>query len=325
MTPETYRDARVLVTGASGFIGRNLIPRLLVEGARVTGLTRDRGLEVAGLPRGVGFVAADVADEASVHAALADRPFDVVFHLAADTDNSRNPKDPARILRTNALGTLNVLRALEPSGYRMAVIASTAELYGDGPPPSREDARRLPLTVYSASKATAEDFALAYQRSKGWPVSVARIFQPYGPGQKGRFVVASILEALLDEKPLDLTAGEQTRDFVYVGDVAEALLAIGARPALAGRVLNVGSGVETRIRDLAALATSLLPEASPGVLRVGALPYRSSEVMRQRADVTELSDALGAAPRTSLEWGLRLTIEAARRERDVERRRATGS
>ncbi|MBI1850369.1 MAG: NAD-dependent epimerase/dehydratase family protein [Planctomycetes bacterium] len=316
-----YRDRRVLVTGARGFVGRHVVTRLVSEGARVTALIGASPVEPP--PRGVAPIAADVTDDDALRRVLGDRPFDVVFHLAANVDASRDPRDPAAIVRANVVGTLGVLRAVEKSGCSAFVLASSAEVYGDGEAPFREDAHRRPGSPYAASKSTAEDLALAYQRSLGWPVIVARIFQPYGPGQSGRFIVPSLLQAIVDGRVLDMTAGEQARDFVYVDDVAEALMRIGARPELAGRTLNVGTGVATRLRDLVDVACAIVPSAPRPNL--GALPYRAAEVMRQQADVTSLEAAVGWMPATPLDWGVRLTIESIRQEKDAERRRATGS
>jgi UDP-glucose 4-epimerase len=316
MTVPEWQGRRVLVTGARGFVGRHVITRLVAQGARVAAvLGRDAGRLA---PHGVSAIALDVANEDETQRLLGGRPFDAVLHLAADTEASRDAADPAAIFRTNVLGTLNVLRAVSESGTKTIVLASSAEVYGDGAAPARR-----PSSAYAASKTTAEDVALAYHRSLGWPVIVARIFQPYGPGQAGRFVVGSLLRALLEGRTVEMTAGEQARDFVYVGDVADALLRLAARPDLAGRAFDVGTGVATRVRDLVDVACAIVPNGPRP--KQGALPYRKAEVMRQQADVAPLEAALGWKPPTALELGLRLAVESIRQEKDAERRRATGS
>jgi len=300
------RGQRALVTGAGGFIGVRLVRALIEEGAAVFAALRKGSEPPAALAHVSGplrFFELDVRDAAACRAALRPLAPEVVYHLAAFTDNRREPGAIDEAVATNVAGTANVVRALEGAPLRSFVHAGTGEEYGRGPVPFREDQPLDPVSPYSASKAAVAHVLRAIHVTNGFPSVTARIFMPYGPGMAPHRFLALALTAARTGETLRMTRGAQTRDFVHVDDVVEALIRVSLSREVFGEAVNVGTGVETSLRDAAALVGTL----TDGRLRVeaGAVPYRKAEVMRSVADVAHLKERIGWVPRISLEEGLR--------------------
>ncbi len=297
----------VFVTGAAGFIGRALVARLAADGARVTALDR----VPFALPGAASCVVANLADAVALRAAIADAAPSVVFHLAASRARSSALTAFRPALEANLLGTLSLVEALAEAAPDARLVAiGTAEEYGAAPGPYTENDRELPVSAYSLSKLAMTRLLETLARVDGLGVTVLRPSVCYGPGQAPDMFVSALVKALIAGQEFPMTPGAQTRDFVYVDDLVDALVRAAARDEAAGRIINIGSGVETRICDLAALVEELAGVS--GLVRAGAVPYRAGEQMRYVVDATLARDLLGWEATTPLEAGLERTIAAAR-------------
>ncbi len=292
----TYRGARVLVTGAGGFIGLHLARRLAEAGATVYGadrLPRPRGLPVARWFR------ADVAEPGPADRLFASARPEFVFHLASHVTGTRDIGAVLPCLRSNLASTVNLLVAAARHGVKRFVLAgSLEEADGGGAPP-------VPSSPYAASKSAATLYARMFHALYGVPVVLARLFMVYGPGQRDRTKIVPYVSLALarGERP-KLSSGRRPVDWIYVGDVVEALLALGVGPGLEGGRFDVGSGRLVTVRSVASRlarlsATGVHPE-------FGALPDRPMEQVR-RADARATSRATGWRARTSLAEGLKRT------------------
>lgn len=284
-----WAGRRVLITGATGFIGRRLTPRLMELGAQVTALVAGdlpRRSEM-GWAESVDWREADLRYREGVRRGVqAARP-EVVFHLAAaGVTDPFLPVEAA--LRTNLAGALNLLESVR--GQARVVVARTpGEVHC--------------TNVYNTSKAAAWAFCRMYHRTQGWPIVGMMLFQTYGPGQPAEALLPAALAAAREGRDFPLTPGEQVRDWVFIDDVVEALLCAGLASELDGESLEVGTGVGHSVREVVERVYALVD--SPARPLAGALPYRPGEVMHQVADAERTRARLGWRAKIGLEAGLK--------------------
>ncbi len=298
-----WAGKRVLVTGATGFIGQRLVQWLVEAGARVcAGVAPDEKPErVAGLPGQAQRLIFDIRDAGAVQAAASEAAPQVVFHLAAAgvTDPGI---EPLAALAVNTGGTLHLLEALRGRNVRCVVLVGTSYEYG-----AREGAEGLdPFNAYAASKVAAWAFGRMYWRAHGLPVVTARPFQVYGPGQPVHMLVPAAIRAALAGEDFPMTPGEQRRDFIYVEDVVEALLASTTAPGIGGESIDLGTGQTCLVRQAVERIWEMTE--AQGRILVGALSYRPGEVMHLAADADLTARLTGWRARVGLEEGLRRTI-----------------
>ena len=308
---------KVLVTGGAGFIGSNLVDALLArgdEGTVVDDLSTGRRENLDGaLAAGAALAELDIREAAALaELAAAKRP-DVVFHLAAQIDVRKSLEDPAFDASINVGGTANLLEAMRAAGSPRIVFVSTGgAIYGEGEGkqlPLDEEAPIEPFSAYGQSKFAAEGYLALYERLYDLSGVSLRLGNVYGPRQDplGEAGVIAIFCGRLraGERPTVFGDGRQTRDYIYVGDVVAAALA--AAGSGASGPVNVGTGIETDVLELAAKlaeidgAESFEPEFAPP---------RAGEVQRISLDASRAEGELGWRAETSLEDGLRVTLES---------------
>jgi len=294
-----------LVTGGCGFIGVNLIPRLIEQGARVRvldNLTLGRREDVERL--GVELQVGDIRDAGAV--ANACKGIDVVVHLAAHTRVVESLSDPELNFEINAAGTLIVLQACRAAGISKMIFASTGgAILGEQEPPVHEGMVPRPISPYGASKLAGEAYCSAYTGAYGMRTAALRFSNVYGPFSyhKGS-VVAQFFRNLLRGEPIVIYGdGEQTRDFLYVADLVEAIL-LADKIEPAGEVFQIASGRETSIRSLLDVMKAMLPERT---FDVRFEPARPGEILRNYASIEKARRILGFDPKTQLTEGLRET------------------
>jgi UDP-glucose 4-epimerase len=305
--------ARYLVTGGCGFIGSHLVERLLAAGHEVTVLDDLSSGKAENLAAGAALMVGDVADPGTVASAMAGQ--DGAFHLAAIASVERSREDWVRTHQVNLGGTVNVLdaarRAREGGGPVPVVYASSAAVYGDNPAvPLAEDAQPQPLSAYGADKFGCELHARIADRIHGLKSVGFRFFNVYGPRQDPASPYSGVISIFADRigrgEPITIYGdGEQVRDFVYVGDLVQYLLAAMARPMLGALVFNVCSGQATSVNHLA----GLLGELTQRTPAIGYAPAREGDIRRSLGDPRRLMAEFGFACDTSLREGLRNTLK----------------
>ena len=317
-------SGRALVTGGAGFIGSHVADLLLANGFEVTVIDNLVSGNRDQAPKTATFHEMDITDE-SASRLVKESGFDVICHLAAQIDVRKSVADPAYDSRVNIGGALNLLEAMRQSGKRSTrfVFSSTGgAVYGDlVEPPTTEEAAKDPQSPYGTAKLSVEYYMGYYARVHGLETVALRYSNVYGPrqdphGEAG--VVAIFCNRLLDGTPLTIFGdGKQTRDYVYVGDVARANLLAATRPlpaigALDARAFNIGTSVETDVVELARVLRGI---AGANVDAKHA-PERAGEQRRSAVDVRKAQRVLGWQPKVSLRDGLTETYRyfAARRE-----------
>ncbi|MEU7881170.1 NAD-dependent epimerase/dehydratase family protein [Microbispora bryophytorum] len=292
---------KVVVTGASGFIGSRLSLRLDGMGAEVHAVSRNPvHRQASGLSERAIRHAADLRDRETTEALLQKIHPDVVFHLAGEVDGAREAGLVLPTLESNLLSTVNLLNlAAALPGVRVILCGSSEE-----PRPANEQSP--PPSPYAMAKWAATGYAQMFSRLWGVPVTVLRPTMVYGPGQRdARKLVPYLALSLLRGEEPRLTSGSKRADWVYVDDVVDALVLAGGTDRAAGQVLDVGTGVLTSVRETVELlfrisGTSLRP-------RFGVVADRPLD-MAQTADVGPAAEVLGWKAVVGLEEGLRRTL-----------------
>jgi UDP-glucose 4-epimerase len=312
-----------LITGAAGFLGGALANHLAWEGHQVRGLDDLSTGDPEALSPDVLFTRGDVNDRPKLWTLLQD--VDCVYHLAARVSVPESINYPREYDAVNVGGTVSLMEAMRDVGVRRVVLISSGAVYGDqGTQPLREDAVPNPRSPYAVSKLAAEYYVRTIGDLWGIETVSLRVFNAYGPGQRippsHPPVVMNMLRQALRGGTLVVHGdGAQTRDYVYVDDVVNAMIAAATAPGVDNQVINVGSGAETSVRDLARLVIEQTG-ASPEVLYN---PRTHPGVSRMRADLALAKERLGYTPHISLVDGLRLTLERDPRfKRDSQARLA---
>lgn len=311
-----YRHKSVLIVGGSGFLGFNLARVLSACDANVTVGARGMTTPAAAYPAGVRQVRLDVTEPHTLVRAVDD--CEMLFVVAGATGAVRSLEQPLDDLRSNLIGQLNLLEVVRRSRSQpRVVLASSRLVYG----PSRylpvdEDHATEPTSTYAVHKLTAEKYHLLYHKAYGLRTSIARITVAFGPhaapNGMSQGVVTTFVRNVTSGVPITMySTGTQTRDFVYVDDVVDALLRIGASDQTIGRTLNVGGGSPV---TLSQLAETLVRVAGQG--EVSYIPWPKDAATVETgdfyADISLIRRMTGWQPRTSLEEGLRRCVDDAR-------------
>jgi len=311
------RGKRVVVTGADGFIGSHLVEALLAHGCDVKAFVLYNSFNSWGWldslsaeTRGsIEVFAGDVRDPNGVRTALAGQ--DVVFHLAALIGIPFSYHSPDSYVDTNIKGTLNVLQAVRDLGVERLVVTSTSEVYGTARYVPIDEAHPLQgQSPYSASKIGADKIAESFHLSFDTPVVTARPFNTYGPRQSARAVIPTVITQLLAGcERIELGSLTPTRDLTYVADTCAGFLALATCDEALGRTVNIGSGREVSVGDLARLIGEIAGVPVEITSTEERLRPEASEVQRLLADNTLIRDLTGWEPSITLADGLARTVE----------------
>lgn len=310
---------RFLITGGAGFLGTALANRLVQDGHQVRVIDDLSAGDPSRLDERVLFTRGSVTDRPKLWTLLHD--VDCVYHLAARVLVSESILYPREYNEVNVGGTVSVMEAMRDAGVRRVVFTSSGAVYGEqAHQPVREDFLPNPQSPYAVSKLAAEYYVRTIGALWGIETVILRIFNAYGPGQNlppshPPVVPRFLSQALRGGSLVIFGGGGQTRDFVYVDDVVEALVAAATATDVDRRIINIGSGRATSINDLARLVARVVGEE----VEVLHSPAESGGVSQLCADITAARRMLGYEPKIDLEQGLRLTIERDPRFRKVNR------
>jgi UDP-glucose 4-epimerase len=295
-----------LVTGGAGFIGSTLTRLLLERGYDVRvfdDLSSGSREHLAGLD--VELVTGDVRDLDALTRAAAGA--DAMFHLAAGAGVVDSIERPIENFDLNARGTLLALWAAKESGVERFVFSSSNAPLGDNAYPASEDKPLAPLSPYGAGKATGEAYCSAFHGAYGMPAVAVRFSNAYGPRSARKTnVIPLFIRRIMAGEPLTIYGdGTQTRDFVFVSDLANGLIRAAETPDVGGEVFQLASGVETSLNDL----VRMLGEVSGSTPDVTYEPPRAGEIQRNYSLIDKARTRLGHAPEVPLEEGLERTWE----------------
>ncbi len=304
------QGAKVLITGATGFIGSHLEPRLAEEGYQVYALQRQiAGRYVQGQTGNAVFC--DLRDFFAVRKVVAELQPDIVVHLAAISPVAYSYDHPQEVISVNTIGTVNLAEAClrEVPSFRHFLFAGTSEEYGIQKEfPIKETAQLKPNSPYSVSKVAADTYLQYMAGAYRFPVTILRPFNTYGRKQDTHFVVERIITQALRSPQVRLGNIKAVRDLLYVDDHVAAYLTCLRQPEKAvGQVFNFCTGRGVKIEEVALLVGQLLKRKLEII--TNAIPERPLDILTLIGDSTRAQEVLGWAPKFSLEEGLQLTIE----------------
>jgi UDP-glucose 4-epimerase len=301
----------IIVTGGAGFIGSELVRQLVASGSPVVvidNLINGKRENLAGI-QGVTLLEYDIR-EVSAYAPIL-RDAQVVYHLAC-LGVRHSVHSPLENHDVNATGTLRLLEASRTAGVPKFIYVSSSEVYGTAQHvPMTEDHPTCPSTVYGGSKLAGEAYARAFHRTYGYPTVVVRPFNTYGPrshheGDSGEVIPKFILRSLAGKAMVIFGDGSQTRDFTYVTDSARGIILAATTPAAVGRTINLGSGSELSINELARTIAEITGRPDAEIVHDHARP---GDVLRLYADMSYARSLLGSEPQVPLTQGLTMLLD----------------
>lgn len=296
--------SRLLVVGGEGFIG-----------GEVARQARDAGVETTVLslrPRADGDrhrLYADITDAGDLARALDGREFDYVVNAGGYIDHAAMHAGGLVPLAAHFGGVVNLVGAVRGPALKGFVQLGSSDEYGDAPAPQHESMREQPISCYAAAKVATTQLLQMLHRTEGFPATVLRLFLVYGPGQGTARFLPQVIRGCLSGDSFPVSAGEQLRDFAYVGDVAKAIFQALAGDRARGRVVNVGSGEPVAIRAMVERVVTLVGAGRP---RFGEIPYRAGENMALYPCTRLAREVLHWQASTCLDDGLARTIGALR-------------
>jgi nucleoside-diphosphate-sugar epimerase len=316
----------VLVTGGSGFVGACAVRELLSRGHEVHVLLRAQSdpWRLGSVLGQLRVHRGDVTDAAAVRAVLYGVRPRAVLHLATHGAYEKQA-DARAILRTNVLGTYNLLEASAEAGVAAFVNTGSSSEYGFKSEPMRETDRLEPNSFYAVGKAAQTHLCRLLATRSAMGIAVFRLFSVYGPWEEPSRLMPTLIRRARAGLPLEMVSPRTVRDFVYVADVLDALLNLSAVSQMRGPVINLGSGVETSMREVVDTVLDLLGSRSE--VRWGAMAARQWDSTRWAADAAKAKALLGWQPRHTLRQGLaRLAewMEATGDYDGIAQRRAAG-
>lgn len=307
--PSNNMAMNFLVTGAAGFLGAALSNHLERENHQVRGIDDLSTGDPKALSDGVHLTRGDINDRPKLWTLLQD--VDCVYHLAARVSVPESVLYPREYNAVNVGGTVSLMEAMRDVGVRRVVLVSSGAIYGaQSEQPLGEEMRPNPDSPYAVSKLAAESYVRTIGRLWGIETVSLRVFNAYGPGQRlppaHPPVVPYFLRQAIQQGTLVIHGdGTQTRDYVYVSDVVQAMIAAATAPTIDGLVINIGSGKETSVRDLVSQVKQVTGQETDVV-------YNSKTiggVARMCADLSLAQEKLNYSPSISVSEGLRLTIQ----------------
>ncbi len=310
-----WEQKQVLVTGAGGFIGSHLTEALVKAGANVRVFIRYNSRDGRGNledlePRvleQIEIIAGDLRDVDAIERSV--KGCNAVFHLGALVGIPYSYKNPREVVETNIMGTFNVLTAARDHGVDRIVHTSTSEVYGSARYVPIDEAHPLQgQSPYSASKIGADMLAESFYASFELPVVTIRPFNCYGPRQSARAIIPTLITQAIACEEIRLGNTDARRDFTFVTDTAEAFMRAAQAPEAVGKVINVGSGQEISIGQLAQVIINTVQGTSKIVVDEARIRPIRSEVNRLLADNRLAKETLGWEPGVSLEEGIKRTV-----------------
>jgi UDP-glucose 4-epimerase len=304
-------NPKILITGATGFIGSHLTRKLLKENYILGIIKRENSdlWRINGIIDKLTLYDADISETEKIMEIFSDFKPDILIHLATYYTVEHTPSEIPVITRTNVTGTLNLLEASKENSVDLFINTSSCFVYSVSDDKISEDAELNPLNLYALSKIESEQACALYSEKYHLKTITFRLFPPYGPADNPSKLIPFIIKNLLEDKKLEMTSGKQEWDFIYVEDVVDAYLKLikNYGKIKSNEIFNLGTGKSTSIREVLNILNRFI--GGQGEAIWGAIPHRKNEIWNIRADISKSDKILNWEPKTALEDGLKLTFD----------------
>jgi len=299
-----FENKRILVTGGTGFIGKQVVSHLIKQNPVLCII--DKNIKEKFEYQNAEHHEADIYDKNILKKIVNDFCPDYIIHLAANNSHEDNPEVAKDIERTNIHGTRNLLEATKEIPYKRFIFLSSGEAYFGNKVPFREGMEVKGPTAYSRSKIESEKDCREFIEKYKKPIVILRASIVYGPGQKAQMFIPSIIESAMKKIEFSMTPGEQTRDFIFVYDLVDAIIKACMEERAIGETINIGSGIPVKLLDVTKVAESLIPDLNK---KIGAKKYRENELFEYYFDISKAKTILNWSPKHELKDGLAMTIQ----------------
>lgn len=308
-----FKNLNVLVTGATGFIGSNLVRSLLQKEASVSIIKRPSSMtwRLKDILTRIKVLEADLRDKHQLELVLKHSNHQIIFHIAACIKRHRSTSVIKENLETNVWGTVNLINCVKEKNIRSFVNTGTCAEYGNNPVPFHETQRENPLSPYAASKVASSHYCQMITKTTGFPIITLRPFLTYGPYQTGEMLIPSVINNCLRSLPIRITKAKQTREFYYISDMIDGFILAATNKKAIGEIIDLGTGREYTVKETVEMIARLT--GYPLKSKLENLSNRENEVLRSCCRGEKAKKILGWRPKVSLEDGLIKTIEWQRK------------
>jgi nucleoside-diphosphate-sugar epimerase len=301
---EEVSKPRILVIGGTGFIGTHLLRAVVLKGWIATSVSLHPP-STERLVDGVKYQCMDWTDTITM-SNLPSEGFDYVVNSGGYIDHKKYKEGGRELIDSHFTGLLNLVQWLPREQLKCFVQIGSSDEYGAAPAPQRESLRESPISPYSLGKVAATHFLQMLYKTEQFPFVNIRLFLTYGPDQVEQRFIPQIIQGCIQDATFPVSAGEQLRDFCFVGDVVKAIILSLETKEAYGKVINIASGSPVSIRSMIEIIRQVIGKGNPNF---GAIPYRIGENMQLYANIMQAKEFLGWESETSLEKGLEKTIE----------------
>lgn len=300
------KDDKILIVGGTGFLGRHLVRRCLQFSQNVSCLSLKGDFGNDPDFKSAKIIHADFLSKDSLNTALSGESFDYVFNLGGYIDHLFYSKGGRQMIEAHFTALMNLIDCLDVKRLKRFIQIGSSDEYGNTPAPQNELAREMSIAPYSFAKTAASHLIQMLNHTEGFPGVVIRLFLVYGPGQDDKRFLPQIIKSFLKNESVETTEGLQKRDFCYVEDAVKGMTDCALSDNVNGKIINIASGVPVTIREMIEKVKQITGQGNPVF---GARPYRQGESMELYADVKLAKDLTGWECETSLEDGLKLTVD----------------
>jgi len=294
---------KLLVIGGTGFIGAHLVTEGIKQNFHVYSISLSKNKNI--VPN-VEYFTADITNKEQLKTAIESISFDYVIHCGGYINHTPYNKGGDQVVKEHLTSLQNFVEILDRTNLKKFLMIGSSDEYGGAPAPQLEDLRELPISPYSFAKVAGAHFLQMLYRTEKFPSAIARLFLTYGPGQDQKRFLPQIITGCLENREFASSFGEQYRDFCYVEDTVEGLFKMLLSEKALGEIINISSGDKVTIREMIERVVSLVGSGKP---KFGEVAYRLGENMALYADVKKAETLLGWKAKTSLDDGLKKTIE----------------